>query len=47
MNKIKTYSSEVRKRTVRLIQEHPREYPSLWTVIASIAQDRLFGEHLA
>ena len=31
------YSPEVRKRAVRLVQEHRGEYPSLWATIESIA----------
>ena len=30
MNKSKQFSSEVRERAVRLVQEHRGEYPSLW-----------------
>ena len=31
------FSPEVRERAVRLVQEHRREYPSLWACIESIA----------
>jgi len=39
MNQAKTpkYSPEVRERTVRLVREHRREYPSLWAAVKSIA----------
>ncbi len=37
MNKSKQFSSEVRKRAVRLVQEHRGEYPSLWAAVESIA----------
>ncbi len=31
------FSPEVRKRAVRMVQEHRGEYPSLWAAIESIA----------
>jgi len=31
------FSPEVRERAVRLVQEHRRDYPSLWAAVASIA----------
>jgi len=31
------FSSEVRDRAVRLVQEHLGEYPSLWSTLESIA----------
>ncbi len=31
------YSTEVRERAVRMVQEHRGEYPSLWAAIESIA----------
>lgn len=37
MNKSTKFSPEVRERAVRLVQEHRREYPSLWAAVASIA----------
>lgn len=37
MNKSNKFSSEVRERAVRLVQEHRGEYPSLWATIESIA----------
>jgi transposase-like protein len=37
MNKSKQFSSEVRERAVRLVQEHRGEYPSLWAAAESIA----------
>jgi len=39
MNKKSTpkYSPEIRERAVRLVQEHRREYPSLWSAVESIA----------
>jgi transposase-like protein len=37
MNKPKQFSSEVRERAVRLVQEHRGEYPSLWAAVESIA----------
>ena len=37
MNKSKQFSSEVRERAVRLVQEHRGEYPSLWAAVESIA----------
>ena len=37
MNKSNKFSPEVRERAVRLVQEHPGEYPSLWAAVESIA----------
>ena len=37
MNKSKQFSSEVRERAVRLVQEHRGEYPSLCAAVESIA----------
>jgi transposase len=37
MNKSNKYSPEVRERSVRMVQEHRGEYPSLWTAVESIA----------
>ena len=37
MNKSNKYSPEVRERSVRMIQEHRGEYPSLWAAVESIA----------
>ena len=37
MKKSNKFSSEVRERAVRLVQEHRGEYPSLWAAIESIA----------
>ena len=37
MNKSKQFSSEVRERAVRLVQEHRDEYPPLWAAAESIA----------
>ena len=37
MNKSKQFSSEVRERAVRLVQEHRGEYPSPWAAVESIA----------
>ena len=37
MNKTNKFSPEVRERAVRLVQEHPSEYPSLWGAVESIA----------
>lgn len=34
---VKQVSPEVRKRAVRLVQEHRGEYPSLWAAVESIA----------
>ena len=31
------YSPEVRERSVRMVQEHRGEYPSLWAAVVSIA----------
>ncbi len=37
MKKSPKYSPEVRERSVRMVQEHRNEYPSLWAAIESIA----------
>ena len=37
MNKSDKFSPEVRERAVRMVQEHRREYPSLWAAVESIA----------
>lgn len=37
MNKSNKFSPEVRERAVRMVQEHRREYPSLWAAVESIA----------
>ncbi|WP_442907340.1 IS3 family transposase [Hydrogenophaga sp. BPS33] len=37
MSKSNKFSPEVRERAVRMVQEHRREYPSLWAAIESIA----------
>ena len=37
MNKSTKFSTEVRERAVRLVQEHRGEYPSLWAAVESIA----------
>jgi transposase len=37
MNKSKKFSPEVRERSVRMVQEHRGEYPSLWAAVESIA----------
>ena len=37
MNKSNQYSPEVRERSVRMVQEHRGEYPSLWAAVESIA----------
>jgi transposase-like protein len=37
MNKSNKFSPEVRKRAVRMVQEHRGEYPSLWAAVESIA----------
>jgi len=36
-NKQNKFSPEVRERSVRLVQEHRGEYPSLWAAVESIA----------
>jgi len=37
MNKSNKFSPEVRERSVRMVQEHRGEYPSLWAAVESIA----------
>ena len=37
MDKSNKFSPEVRKRAVRMVQEHRPDYPSHWAVIESIA----------
>jgi transposase len=37
LNKSNKFSAEVRERAVRMVQEHPGEYPSQWAAIESIA----------
>ena len=37
MKKSNQYSPEVRERSVRMVQEHRGEYPSLWAAVESIA----------
>ena len=37
MNKSNEFSPEVRERAVRMVQEHPGEYPPLWAAVKSIA----------
>jgi transposase len=37
MNKSKKFSPEVRERSVRMVQEHRGQYPSLWAAVESIA----------
>ena len=37
MNKSKKFSPEVRERSVRMVQEHRGEYPSLWAAVESMA----------
>ena len=36
MKKSNKFSPEVRERTVRMVQEHKGEYPSLWAAVESI-----------
>ncbi len=36
MKKPTKFSPEVRERAVRMVQEHPSKYPSLWATIESI-----------
>ena len=36
-NKSNRFSPEVRERSVRMVQEHRGEYPSLWAAIESIS----------
>ena len=37
MTKSNKFSLQVRERSVRMVQEHRGEYPSLWAAIESIA----------
>ena len=37
MKKSTKFSPEVRERTVRMVQEHRDDYPSLWAALESIA----------
>jgi transposase len=37
MNRSTKYSTEIRKRAVRLMQDHLAEYPSEWVALVSIA----------
>ena len=37
MNKSNKFSPEVRKRAVRMVQEHRGQYTSLWAAVESIA----------
>jgi len=37
MKKPNKFSPEVRERAVRMVQEHCKDYPSLWSAIESIA----------
>ncbi len=37
MKKPNKFSPEVRERAVRMVQEHRKDYPSLWSAIESIA----------
>lgn len=37
MNKSPKFSPEVRERAVRMVQEHRKEYPSLWAAVESLA----------
>lgn len=37
MKKPNKFSPEVRERAVRMVQEHRKDYPSLWAAIESIA----------
>ena len=37
MSKSTRYSPEVRKRAVRMVFDHQREYPSQWQAVVSIA----------
>src|SRR6476659_6542441 len=37
MKKSNKFSPEVRERTVRMVQEHKGDYPSLWAAVESIA----------
>ncbi len=37
MKKSSTYSSEVRERAVRMVQEHPGQHASQWAAIGAIA----------
>ena len=38
MNKSNKFSPEVRESSVRMVQDHRGEYPSLWAAIESIAR---------
>ena len=40
MNKSNKFSPEVRKRAVRMVQEHRRGYPALWLAVQPIGQFR-------
>lgn len=35
------FAPEVRERAVRMVVDHERDYPSRWTAVVSIAEDRL------
>ena len=37
MNKSTKFSPEVRERAVRMVLEHRKDYPSLWSAVESIA----------
>jgi len=37
MKKSNKFSRGVHERAVRMVREHPQEYPSLWAAIESIA----------
>jgi transposase-like protein len=37
MKKSNKFSSEVRERAVRMVQEHRKDYPSQWAAVESIA----------
>ena len=51
MKKSNKFSPEVRRRAVRMVQEHRGEYPSLWAAIATCpgkeGQDRILKERAA